>query len=40
VAIGTMVRRFPNLDLVSQTAEWNGRIVLRGLARLPVTGVR
>ena len=39
VAIGTMVRRFPDLDLVSPTAEWNGRIVLRGLARLPVTGV-
>jgi cytochrome P450 len=40
VAIGTMVRRFPELDLVSPTPEWNGRIVLRGLARLPVTGVR
>jgi cytochrome P450 len=40
VAIGTMVRRFPELELVSPTPEWNGRIVLRGLARLPVTGVR
>jgi cytochrome P450 len=40
VAIGTMVRRFADLDLVSPTPEWNGRIVLRGLARLPVTGVR
>jgi cytochrome P450 len=40
VAIGTMVRRFPDLDLVSPTPEWNGRIVLRGLARLPVSGLR
>jgi cytochrome P450 len=37
VAIGTLVRRFPAIDLATDTLEWNGRIVLRGLARLPVT---
>jgi cytochrome P450 len=34
VAIGTMVRRFPDLDFATDAAEWNGRIVLRGLTRL------
>jgi cytochrome P450 len=37
VAIGTLVRRFPNLELVHPDVEWNGRIVLRGAARLPVS---
>jgi cytochrome P450 len=36
VAIGQLVRRFPRLSLAADTAEWNGRIVLRGLSRLPV----
>jgi cytochrome P450 len=36
VAIGTLVRRYPDLELATDEAEWNGRIVLRGLARLPV----
>jgi cytochrome P450 len=36
VAIGTLVRRFPRLDLATATPEWNGRIVLRGLTRLPL----
>jgi cytochrome P450 len=36
VAIGTLVRRYPKLELATDQAEWNGRIVLRGLARLPV----
>ena len=36
-AIGTLIRRFPGLDLATDEAEWNGRIVLRGLARLPVS---
>ena len=36
VAIGTLIRRFPDLELASDTQEWNGRIVLRGLNRLPV----
>ena len=37
VAIGTLARRFPNLDLATDAPEWNGRIVLRGLSRLPLT---
>ena len=37
VAIGTLVRRFPRLDLATDTLEWNGRIVLRGLTFLPLT---
>jgi len=37
VALGTLVRRFPQLDLATDAPEWNGRIVLRGLARLPLT---
>jgi len=36
VAIGTLVRRFPALELATDTPEWNGRIVLRGLTRLPL----
>ncbi len=37
VALTTLVRRFPNVELATDTLEWNGRIVLRGLSRLPVT---
>ena len=37
VAIGTLVRRFPGIELATDTPQWNGRIVLRGLAELPVT---
>jgi cytochrome P450 len=38
VAIGTLARRFPDLALVDgDPPEWNGRVVLRGLERLPVT---
>lgn len=37
VAIGTLVRRFPNIELAIDEPEWNGRIVLRGLSRLPLT---
>ena len=36
VAIGTLVRRFPALGLATDTPEWNGRIVLRGLTNLPL----
>jgi cytochrome P450 len=36
-AIGALVQRFPNLELVDDTPAWNGRLVLRGLDRLPVT---
>jgi len=37
VAIGTLVRRFPALELATDQTEWNGRIVLRGLTTLPIT---
>ena len=37
VAIGTLVRRFPNVELATDELEWNGRIVLRGLTRLPLS---
>jgi len=36
VAIGTVARRFPGIELATDRPEWNGRIVLRGLTRLPV----
>jgi cytochrome P450 len=36
VAIRTLVQRFPDLALATDQPEWNGRIVLRGLARLPI----
>jgi cytochrome P450 len=40
LAIGTLIRRFPDLDLVTDTPPWNGRLVLRGLDSLPVTLTR
>jgi cytochrome P450 len=36
IAIGTLVRRFPDLELAGEP-ERNGRVVLRGLETLPVT---
>jgi cytochrome P450 len=35
-AFGALVRRFPDLELLDEHPPWNGRIVLRGLDRLPV----
>jgi cytochrome P450 len=35
VAIGSLIRRFPNLELADEPA-WNGRLNLRGLDRFPV----
>jgi cytochrome P450 len=37
VAIGTLVRRFPGIELDGDQPAWNGRIVLRGLDSLPVS---
>jgi cytochrome P450 len=37
VAITTLVRRFPAIELATDQLAYNGRIVLRGLAELPVT---
>jgi cytochrome P450 len=36
VAIGTLVRRFPRLELAGEP-EWNGRVNLRGVERLPLS---
>lgn len=36
LAMGTLIRRFPDLELATDTAAWNGRLVLRGLDSLPV----
>ncbi len=36
-AIGGLVRRFPGMQLATDTLDWNGRIVIRGLNHLPVT---
>jgi cytochrome P450 len=36
VAIGGLAARFPNLSLAGDV-EWNGRLNLRGLAKLPIT---
>jgi cytochrome P450 len=37
IAIGSLVRRFPRMELVDEPPAWNGRIILRGLDRLHVT---
>ena len=37
VALGTLVRRFGDLELATDAPAWNNRIVLRGLDALPVT---
>jgi cytochrome P450 len=36
VAIGSLIRRFPALELATDTPAWNGRIILRGLDSLPL----
>jgi cytochrome P450 len=36
-ALAALARRFPGMRLVDEPPAWNGRIVLRGLDRLPVT---
>jgi cytochrome P450 len=36
LAVGTLIRRFPDLELATDTPAWNGRLVLRGLDTLPV----
>jgi len=37
IAIGTLMRRMPDLALTSQTPEWRESSLLRGLKTLPVT---
>jgi cytochrome P450 len=37
LAIGTLVRRFPGMELAVDEPAWSGRLVLRGLDALPVS---
>ena len=37
VALGNLVRRYPNMELTDEKLVWNGRLVLRGLTALPVS---
>jgi cytochrome P450 len=37
LALGTLIRRFPDIELASDTPAWNGRLILRGLDTLPVS---
>jgi cytochrome P450 len=36
VAVGSLVRRYPRMELTTEELVWNGRLVLRGLTALPV----
>jgi cytochrome P450 len=36
LTMGTLIRRFPTIELATDTPAWNGRLVLRGLDALPV----
>lgn len=36
IAMGTLIRRFRDLELATDSPAWNGRLVLRGLDALPV----
>ncbi|HEX9504766.1 MAG TPA: cytochrome P450 [Acidimicrobiia bacterium] len=36
IALGTLVRRFPHMELATDRPAWNGRLILRGLDELPV----
>ena len=40
IAIPRLVRRFPQLELATDTPDWNRRVVLRGLDTLRVAGIR
>jgi cytochrome P450 len=37
IGIGSLVQRFPNIELTDEPAKWNQRLVLRGLDSLPVS---
>jgi cytochrome P450 len=37
ITIGTLLRRMPRLQLATETPEWRGSSLVRGLAALPVT---
>ena len=37
IALGTLVERFPEMELAVDEPKWNGRLTLRGLDELPVS---
>jgi cytochrome P450 len=37
IALGSLVARFPRIELATDAPKWNGRLTLRGLDELPVT---
>jgi cytochrome P450 len=37
IAVGTLIHRFPALELAADPPVWSGRLTLRGLDRLPVS---
>ena len=37
IALGTLVERFPAMELAADEPKWNGRLTLRGLDELPVS---
>ena len=37
IALGTLVERFPKMELATAEPKWNGRLTLRGLEELPVS---
>jgi cytochrome P450 len=37
IALGTLVERFPQMELAAAEPKWNGRLTLRGLDELPVS---
>jgi cytochrome P450 len=37
IALGTLVERFPEMELAAAEPKWNGRLTLRGLDELPVS---
>lgn len=37
IGIGSLVQRFPNMELTDEPEKWNQRLVLRGLDSLPVS---
>ena len=37
IALGTLVARFPEMELATSEPKWNGRLTLRGLDELPVS---
>ena len=37
IALGTLVERFPAMELAGDEPKWNGRLTLRGLDELPVS---